>query len=74
VGIADMADAAQTRRPHRMNGELALHVVEVMEAFHVSARAGRKIAIKSHCRQPEPLPEGAPLGRFGSSGPASLNK
>jgi predicted dehydrogenase len=74
VGVADMADAAQTHRPHRMNGELALHVVEVMEAFHVSARAERKIAIESHCRQPEPLPEGAPLGRFGSSGPASLNK
>jgi predicted dehydrogenase len=72
VGVADMADAAQTCRPHRMNGELALHVVEVMEAFHVSARAGRKIAIKSHCRQPEPLPEGAPFGRFGSSNPASL--
>jgi predicted dehydrogenase len=74
VGVADMADAARTCRPHRMNGEMALHVVEVMEAFHVSARAGRKIAIKSHCQQPEPLPEGLPLGRLGSSGPASLAK
>lgn len=42
VGIADMADAAQKRRQHRMNGELALHIVEVMEAFHVSARTGLK--------------------------------
>src|ERR1700722_16515035 len=33
VGIADMADAVRKRRPHRMNGELALHIVEVMEAF-----------------------------------------
>ena len=42
VGIADMADAVQKGRPHRMNGELALHIVEVMEAFHVSARAEQK--------------------------------
>jgi len=64
VGIADMADAFQKRRPHRLNGELALHIVEVMEAFHVSARAGRKIVIKSRCRQPQPLPEGLPLGHL----------
>ena len=64
VGIADMADAWQKQRPHRMNGELALHIVEVMEAFHVSARTGRKIAIESRCRQPEPMPAGLPLGQL----------
>jgi predicted dehydrogenase len=64
VGLADMANALQKRRQHRMNDELALHIVEVMEAFHVSARAGRKIAIKSRCRQPEPLPAGLPLGQL----------
>jgi len=64
VGIADMADAAQKGRQHRMNGELALHIVEVMEAFHVSARAGRQIAMKSRCRQPEPLAAGLPLGQL----------
>ena len=63
-GVADMAYGLQKRRQHRMNGELGLHIVEVMEAFHVSARSGRKIAIKSHCRQPEPLPEKLPLGQI----------
>jgi predicted dehydrogenase len=53
VGLADMANAVQKRRRHRMNGELGLHIVEVMEAFHVSARSGRKVAMKSRCRQPE---------------------
>jgi predicted dehydrogenase len=64
VGIADMSDALQARRQHRMNDELALHIVEVMEAFHVSARAGRTIAIKSKCRLPQPLPAGLPLGQL----------
>jgi predicted dehydrogenase len=64
VGIADMAVAIHEKRQHRMNGELALHVVEVMEAFHVSARTGRKITLKSTCRQPKPLPDGLPVGQL----------
>ena len=57
VGIADMADAVQKNRLHRMNGEMALHVVEVMESFHLSAEAGRKLIMKSTCQQPVPLPQ-----------------
>ncbi|HEY0257131.1 MAG TPA: Gfo/Idh/MocA family oxidoreductase [Candidatus Methylacidiphilales bacterium] len=64
LGIADLADALKKRRQHRMNGELGLHILEMMEAFPVSARSGRKIEIKSGCRQPEPLTPGLPLGRI----------
>jgi predicted dehydrogenase len=64
VGIADMAFALKKRRQHRLNGEMALHIVEVMEAFHISAKAGRKIAIKSQCRQPEAMPEGLAPGQL----------
>jgi predicted dehydrogenase len=64
VGLADMAFAMQKNRPHRMSGEQGLHIVEVMEAFHVSARAGRKIAMKSRCRQPEAMPSGLAVGEF----------
>ncbi len=45
-------------------GLFAMHILEVMESFHASARAGRKMAIKSHCRQPEPLPPGLPPGHL----------
>jgi len=65
IGLADIAFALEKRRPHRMNGEMALHVVEVMEAFLASAKAGKKIGIKSKCRQPDPLPAGLKLGRLG---------
>jgi predicted dehydrogenase len=64
IGIADMSAAIHEKRQHRMNGELALHVVEVMESFHVSAKAGRKIAMKSTCCQPQPLPAGLKLGQL----------
>ncbi len=58
LGLAEMADALRTGRQHRMSGELGLHVVEVMEAFHSSARTGRKMWIKSSCMRPELLSAG----------------
>jgi predicted dehydrogenase len=64
IGIADMSAAIQERRQFRMNGELALHIVETMEAFHVSARSNRKVVLKSTCRKPVPLPEGLPVGQL----------
>ena len=64
-GLAEMALAiAKRRKLNRMNGEMALHVVEVMEAFHLSARTGKRVAIQSACRQPAALPAGLPLGRI----------
>ena len=58
LGIGEMAYALQKGQPHRASGELALHIVETMEAFHVSARTGRKAILKSTCPQPTPLSEG----------------
>jgi predicted dehydrogenase len=64
IGLADMANAIQTKRPHRASGELGLHVVEVMESFQASSKGGKKIAIKSKCRQPEAMPAGLALGKL----------
>jgi predicted dehydrogenase len=65
TGLADLAFSAQAgKRQHRLNGELALHIVEVMESFHTSARTGRKITMKSKPRQPEPLPSGLAVGEL----------
>ena len=60
LGVAEMAQAIQERRPHRADANLALHVVEIIEAFHVSARKGKSVSLKSTCRRPEPLPAGLP--------------
>lgn len=65
LGLADLARAAQGKGPHRMNGEMALHVTEIMEAFHASAATGRVVKLKSTCKPHEPLPGGLPLGKLG---------
>ena len=57
LGLADMAQAIRTGRPHRASGELAFHVLEVMEAFQTSSDAGRAIAI-------EPPPQARAVAGF----------
>jgi predicted dehydrogenase len=59
AGVFDMAAAIVSGRPHRANGELALHVLEVMEALEVSAAQDRRIKIESRCARPEPVPHGS---------------
>lgn len=59
VGLLDMATAIQQGRAHRANGALALHVLEVLEAFERSSVAGSHIAIESTCQQPDALPLGS---------------
>lgn len=62
-GLAEMAYSIVHRRPCRMNGEMALHVVEIMEAFHVSAKAGKRVKLLTKCKQPAALPAGLALGK-----------
>ena len=63
LGLAEMVMAIHESRPHRASVEVALHVVEMMEAFHVSARTGKKIVLKSTCRQPRAMPVGLPFAK-----------
>lgn len=55
IGLADMAHAIRANRPHRASGALALHVLEVMEAFDRSAKAGKAVAIATRPERPAPL-------------------
>ncbi len=58
IGLLDMAAAIRQGRPHRASGELALHVLEVLEAIERAAVEGRHVIIESGCPRPEPLPFG----------------
>lgn len=62
IGVADMATAIVTGRPHRASGALAFHVLEVMAAFQTSADEGRRIAIDSRVERPAMLPPGRQTG------------
>jgi len=55
LGVADMAHAIRENRPHRASGELAFHVLEVMEAFNRSSQTGRFVSIESRPERPAPL-------------------
>ena len=56
LGLADMAQAIRQGRPHRASGELAFHVLEVMEAFQTSSDLGAAVAIASRPERPAPMP------------------
>jgi predicted dehydrogenase len=64
IGVADMARALLSGRPHRACGALAGHVLEVMHAFECASRGGRQIEIESHPPRPTALPEGLALGEL----------
>ncbi len=55
LGVADLAEAVASGRAHRANGELALHVLEVMQASLDAAAQGRTIAIESRTDKPLPM-------------------
>ena len=58
IGVADMAYALLSGRPHRANGDLTYHVLDVMHAFLESSARGTHVRIKSKCKRPAPLPMG----------------
>lgn len=58
IAVADMVDAVRHDRPHRANGDLMLHVVELMQGIHVSADQGKHYDMVTRCEQPAPWPTG----------------
>jgi predicted dehydrogenase len=64
LGVADMAAALRSGRPHRANGDLAFHVLDIMHALHEASEQGRHIALASSCERPAALPPGLPAGQI----------
>lgn len=64
MGVADMAQAIRTGRQHRCNGDLAFHVLEVMEAFQRSSEEGLHIDIASKPERPAMMPIHLKTGEF----------
>ena len=55
LGLAEMAGAIAEGRPHRASLELALHVLEIMEAIGVSAQNGQRVDLLHGCERPAGL-------------------
>lgn len=58
IGLADMAYAMQQGVQHRASGELAYHVLDIMQSFLESSEEGRHIILNSQCDRPAPLKPG----------------
>ena len=58
-GLADMARAIETDRPHRASGELAFHVLEIMESVIAAGREHRVVELSSTVERPEPVASGS---------------
>ena len=57
LGLADMARGILDKRPHRANGDVALHVLAVMAGILEAASEGRRVTIAQTCERPAPLGE-----------------
>ncbi len=58
IGPSDLAYAAKNKRPHRASGNLALHVLDIMEGVHVSAETRAIYRVRNRIEKPEPMPAG----------------
>ena len=58
-GVADLARALADDTPHRADGRLAYHVLDIMESLLSAARSGDSVAVASTCDRPAPVPADA---------------
>lgn len=63
LGVADMAEAITRGRPHRANGEMAFHVLDIMHAVHDASREGRHVELTSTMQRPPAFPTGLTEGQ-----------
>jgi predicted dehydrogenase len=56
LGVADMAAAIGAGRPHRANGEMTYHVLDIMHSIYAASEGGHHIDVASTCERPAPLP------------------
>jgi len=58
IGPADIAAAIAGNRPHRANGALAYHVLDIMHAVHDASDQGAHVMLESSCERPAAMPMG----------------
>ena len=58
-GVSDLASALTTGAAHRANGEIAYHVLDLMESLLAAADSGQAVDSTSSCDRPPAVPFGA---------------
>jgi predicted dehydrogenase len=58
-GVSDLARALAVGGPHRADGQLAYHVLDIMESLLAAARSGESVTVASTCERPAAVPADA---------------
>ena len=55
VGLAEMAYSIQNKRVNKCNGELSLHVLDIIQSTMKACTSGIPQKIKTTCKKPQPF-------------------
>ncbi len=55
VGLSEMIYSIQKRKKHKCSGDLSLHVLNIIDAIHNSAKKGKRQIISFKCERPKPF-------------------
>ena len=53
AGLAEMAYCIKNKKQHRCNGELSLHVLDIIKSIMKAAKKRKRVNIKTSCRIPK---------------------
>ena len=53
VGLAEMAYCIKNKKKHRCNGELSLHVLDIIQSIMLAARKKKRVTIETTCNIPK---------------------
>ena len=58
IGVLDLAAAIERNGTNRANGEMIIHITEIIEGLMKSAETGSFVQMRTACARPEPLAPG----------------
>jgi hypothetical protein len=64
IGVADMALAIRNGRKQRASGELAYHVLDIMQSLYDASTQRKYVDLQSTVERPAPLPVGLMPGKL----------
>ena len=53
IGLSEMIDCIKHGKKHRCNGDLALHVLDIIESVMKSAISNQQVNLRTTCKQPK---------------------
>ena len=68
IGLVEMVRAIRSGASQRASGELACHVLELMEKSVLASESGRHLSLETRCERPAPIPAGLPDDVFARDG------